>query len=128
MDTRSYLRIEGASVFVAATAAFFLVIDAPWWLYLLVVLAPDLSMLGYLAGPRRGALAYNLVHVYVGPLALAGVGWMLGVPFALPAAAVWAAHVGADRAMGYGLKAETGFHDTHLGRIGRGTDAGPAID
>ena len=33
-------------------------------------------------------------------------------------ALVWFAHIGMDRALGYGLKYDTDFKDTHLGRIG----------
>jgi hypothetical protein len=31
------------------------------------------------------------------------------------------AHIGIDRALGYGLKYSTGFGFTHLGRIGKTT-------
>jgi hypothetical protein len=34
-------------------------------------------------------------------------------------AGVWAAHIGLDRMLGYGLKYAAGFGYTHLGRIGR---------
>ena len=34
------------------------------------------------------------------------------------AALIWIAHIGLDRALGYGLKYATGFGDTHLGHIG----------
>lgn len=73
-------------------------------------------MLAYLAGPRVGSLGYNLVHTYTAPLALAGIGVRAGVELAILVAAVWAAHIGADRLLGYGLKYETGFRDTHLSR------------
>jgi hypothetical protein len=126
VDPRTYLRTEGAAVFVAATAVFFLVLETPWWLYLLLVLAPDLSMIGYLSGPARGTLASNLVHSYVGPLALAVVGLVGGTPLSLPVAVVWPAHIGADRTFGYGLKHDTGSHDTHLGRVGRRTGSNDA--
>ncbi len=124
MDTRTVLRLEGLAVFAAATLSFVLLTDAPWWLFALLVLAPDVSMAGYLAGPRVGAWLYNAAHVYAAPLALAGAGLWASAPLAVAAALVWTAHVGGDRAMGYGLKAESGFRDTHLGPIGRG--ASPA--
>jgi hypothetical protein len=37
-------------------------LDFAWWWYLALLLAPDLGMLGYLAGPRVGAISYNLAH------------------------------------------------------------------
>ena len=83
------------------------------------LLAPDLSAAGYLGGPRLGALTYNAVHNLVLALACFGIGWALGsAPLAL-GGAILVAHVGMDRALGYGLKLATGFADTHLGRIGR---------
>ena len=94
-----------------------------WWgeggagIFVLLFLAPDLGMLGYLAGPRVGAFVYNLFHTYLGPAVLLVVGLMtLGAPVYW--ALIWFAHIGLDRALGFGLKRTSGFQDTHLGRIG----------
>ncbi len=84
-----------------------------------LLLVPDLSMLGYLGGPRLGAITYNLGHILVVPVALALAGWWLAQPLLLMAAGVTGAHIGMDRAFGYGLKYSTSFQDTHLGRIGK---------
>lgn len=102
-------------MFVAALAAYLLLLDGPLWLLLVLALAPDLSMAGYLGGARTGAAAYNAAHNYLPPLALAGVGLWFGSDLALQGAAVWIGHIGADRAVGYGLKYATGFGNTHLG-------------
>ena len=122
MDARTILRVEGAVVFLAASAAF-VTLDGPWWLYLLLILAPDLGMLGYVAGPPIGARTYNLVHTYSLPLTLASVGWWRGSMLATLVALVWMAHIGIDRAVGYGLKYPTGFKDTHLDRLRGDYDA-----
>jgi hypothetical protein len=82
-------------------------------------LAPDLSMLGYLAGPRIGAFAYNMAHTVIWPLCLVGLSSFVDHAIALQLGAIWLAHIGLDRVLGYGLKASSGFHDTHMGRIGR---------
>ena len=113
---RLLLRLEGLAVFVAALVLYF---DAGYgWLLLVVLaLAPDLSMLGYVAGPRVGALSYDLVHGYVGPLALGVVGVLAGADLAIQLALIWAAHIGADRLLGYGLKYPSAFKDTHLQRV-----------
>lgn len=116
MYPKILLRAEGLAVFTAATLAF-VAVDAPLWLYVLLVLAPDVSMLGYLSGPRFGSLSYNAAHTYLGPLALVGVATVWSVPLAVPVALVWAAHIGADRALGYGLKYPTAFGDTHIDRL-----------
>lgn len=115
--TTKWLRLEGLAVLVAAVGVFAHV-DASWWLFAALILAPDLAMLGYAAGPRVGAFAYNLIHLYLWPGAL--LVWALtgGPDWAPAVAAVWAAHIGMDRALGYGLKEPDAFGHTHLGRIG----------
>lgn len=116
MNARSVLRVEGAAIFLAASAAF-VTFEGAWWLYLLLLLAPDLGMLGYVAGPSIGSRTYNLVHTYTLPLLLVGVGWWSGTMLAVLVSLVWIAHIGIDRAIGYGLKYPTGFKDTHLDRL-----------
>lgn len=112
------LRIEWIVVAVAAIFGFSLA-GGSWKLFLLLILVPDLTMLGYLAGPRVGALAYNALHVLVWPAVLIMAGVLLPQQLALQVGLIWLAHIAVDRAMGYGLKLSTGFRDTHLGRIGR---------
>lgn len=112
----SWQRAEGAAVLAAALVAYTF-LDASWLLFAALLLAPDLGMLGYVAGTRVGATTYNAVHVYAGPAAAVLVG-MAGVAWALPVGVIWLAHIGMDRALGYGLKLPTGFKDTHMGRIG----------
>ena len=112
------LRAEALAIFVAGVLAYLQLNGHPLWL-LPLLLAPDVSMLGYLGGPRLGAITYNLVHNLVLALALLAIGWFAAVaPLAL-AGAIAVAHVGMDRSLGYGLKLPTAFKDTHLGRIGR---------
>lgn len=113
---RRLLHLEGVVVLAAAIALYF---DAGygWLLLVLLFLAPDLSMLGYLGGPRVGALAYDVVHTYALPVALGAVGVLGGYGLATQLALVWAAHIGMDRMLGYGLKYPTAFKDTHLQRV-----------
>lgn len=112
------VRLEWTAVAVAAVVLYALT-GVSWWLFALLILAPDLSMLGYLAGPRIGALAYNMFHMLVLPALLAVAGLWTGHEVATAVATIWVAHIAADRALGYGLKRASGFRDTHLGRIGR---------
>ena len=88
-----------------------------WLLFVPLFVAPDLSMLGYLSGPRTGALSYNLFHTYALPdlLATFGLLWGSGLPVSL--ALVWFSHIGFDRMVGFGLKYPTRFVDTHLHRL-----------
>lgn len=111
------LRAEAVALFVAGVITYLQLGGEAWWL-LLLLLAPDLSMLGYLGGPRIGAMTYNLVHNLVIGLAALAVGWFAAIAPLAIAGAVLVAHVGMDRSLGYGLKLPADFKDTHLGRIG----------
>lgn len=115
-DPKVFLHVEGAAVLLVSVVVYFWQ-GGYWWLWLLLVLAPDLSMLGYMAGNRVGAICYNAVHTYVLPLALALYGALAGVPLALWLALIWTSHIGADRMFGYGVKYPTAFKDTHLQRV-----------
>jgi Domain of unknown function (DUF4260) len=112
------LRCEGLALFLGACALYDLW-GSSWWLFIVLFLAPDLSFLAYLIGARPGAMAYNAVHITVVPIALMGIGFALAMPHLSSISTIWLAHIGLDRAFGYGLKYETGFGFTHLGRIGR---------
>ncbi len=112
------LRLEGLAVLLAAVSAYFW-LGGSWPLFALLLLAPDLAMIAYRFGPAFGAAAYNAVHSTLAPAALGAAGLALGAPIAQALALIWIAHIGLDRALGYGLKYATGFGDTHLGRIGR---------
>ncbi len=114
---RLLLRLEGLALLVGATGLYAW-LGASWSLYAVLFLAPDMSMLGYLVGPRAGAALYNAAHTTLVPLALMGLAAALGSIGLAAVAAVWAAHVGFDRLLGYGLKHATAFRDTHLGRLG----------
>jgi uncharacterized protein DUF4260 len=112
------LRAEALALFVAGVLLYLQLNGHGLWL-LPLLLAPDLSMLGYLGGPALGAVTYNLAHNLVSALALVAIGWFAAIPALALAGAVLVAHVGMDRSLGYGLKLPTDFRDTHLGRIGR---------
>lgn len=88
-----------------------------WLIFALLILAPDLSALGYLAGNKVGASTYNLFHNYLLPAMLALYGFFGANPLALQIALIWFAHIGADRLLGYGLKYPSAFKDTHLNRV-----------
>ncbi len=112
------LRLEGFAIALASIAAFSTT-GSSWQLFAALILAPDFSMLFYLAGPRIGAAFYNAMHIYLGPLALFAVSAALTAPAGIAAALIWSAHIGVDRALGFDLKYGGGFTLTHLGRIGR---------
>lgn len=120
MRAEDWQKIEGGAI--AATAlviAFMAGAGWPWWLWLVALALPDLSMAGYLAGPRRGAAVYNLFHLYAFGMVLVLLGMMTGQVDLITLGLLWLAHIGADRAFGFGLKQPEGFGETHLGPIGR---------
>jgi Domain of unknown function (DUF4260) len=118
---RTLLRLEGLTLFAGMTLLY-TVWGGSWWVYAILFLVPDIGFAGYLAGPRPGAIVYNAAHSYMAPVALMVAGFALSLPLVLSIAMIWLAHIGIDRALGYGLKYPVGFGFTHLGRIGRTTD------
>lgn len=115
--TRIALRLEGAA-FAALALFFYSIAGAGWLVFALLILVPDLSMLGYLSGRKTGAFLYNLCHTYLAPMALGAFGWFGNVGILLAIALIWVVHIGIDRALGMGLKLSR-FNETHLGPIGR---------
>lgn len=107
------LRIEDAALF-AATLALYQYLHFSWILFAVLFLAPDLFMLGYLLGTRRGAALYNLGHSLFLPLALFAAGILLKWSIVTPVTIIWCSHIAFDRMLGYGLKYPTAFKDTHL--------------
>ena len=93
-------------------------LELSWWLFFGLLLAPDIGMLGYLAGNKSGAFFYNLFH----HKGLAILLWIAG--FASQneilqlIGLILFSHSAFDRILGYGLKYENGFKFTHLGEIG----------
>ena len=112
------LRLEGLTLF-AGMVLLYAVWGGSWWVFALLFLVPDLSFIAYLADARTGAIIYNAAHSYMLPVALMTLGFALPDPLTLSVAMIWLAHIGIDRALGYGLKYEAGFGFTHLGRIGK---------
>jgi hypothetical protein len=116
------LRLEGLTLF-AGMVMLYAAWDGSWLVFALLFFVPDLSFLAYLADAKFGALVYNAAHSYMAPVALLTLGFGLASPLTLSIAMIWLAHIGFDRALGYGLKYSAGFGFTHLGRIGRQKDA-----
>ena len=110
------LRLEGLAVLIAAIAAYTHQ-GYSGIAFALLLLTPDLGMIGYLVNPVIGSRTYNAVHFYTLPIILIALGLSLGVPIGLQLGLIWCAHIGMDRLMGYGLKYPTTFKDTHLGRV-----------
>ncbi|MBU6457213.1 MAG: DUF4260 family protein [Bradyrhizobium sp.] len=121
---RIILRLEGLALFAGMTLLY-AIWGGSWWVYFILFLMPDISFAAYLSGPRFGAAIYNAMHSYLIPVPLMVAGFGLQAPLLLSVGFIWLAHIGIDRALGYGLKYSTGFAFTHLGRIGKAGLAAP---
>jgi hypothetical protein len=119
---RLILRIEGLAVFALATLAYF-VLGFSTVGYFVYFLVPDISFLAYLAGPSIGALVYNAFHSTACAALVGACAWYTGMEPFIGLSLIWAAHIGMDRMLGYGLKYGSSFQATHLGALGPGKGA-----
>lgn len=113
MNPKPLLHLEGAAVFVASLVAYQWN-HGSWLLFVLLFLVPDVSMIGYAINTRIGAISYNAIHTYIGPLVLGGYALFVGRHLPLQLALIWISHIGFDRMLGFGLKYPSRFKDTHL--------------
>lgn len=114
--TKSILRFEGLIVFLFA-AGFYFLNGFSWLIFLIFLLAPDIGAIGYAINNKIGAYLYNFFHSYAVPLLFIFTSFLLKQDTLLLIGLIWTAHIGMDRALGYGLKNITGFKDTHLGHL-----------
>ena len=113
------LRLEGLFVLTLACYSYNVIQDKSWKLFAYCFLVPDISLLGYLIGKQTGAVCYNIMHSYILPLSLLIISYQLPCHLMQAISVIWIAHIGFDRALGYGLKYADGFGYTHLGLIGK---------
>lgn len=114
---KNLIRIEEAAMF-GFSIILFIQTEFAWWWYPLLILAPDIGMLGYLAGNKIGAWTYNLFHHKAVALLVLCFGWYLGNEWGELAGIILFGHSSLDRIFGYGLKHLDSFKHTHLGWLG----------
>lgn len=110
------IHLEGNIVLIAAIYIYALN-EFSWLIFLLLFLAPDVSMLAYLINNHIGARVYNLFHTYIVSISLILIGNFLKLDVLLMIGLIWTAHIGMDRMLGYGLKYKTSFKDTHIQKL-----------
>lgn len=116
-NTKNLIRLE--ELFLVLLSIFlFSTLDYSWWWFPVLFLAPDLGMLGYVGGPRIGALTYNLVHHKAVATGAYIIGAVLASQLLQLIGLIMLAHASLDRVFGYGLKHADSFQNTHLGKIG----------
>ena len=112
---RNVLRAEGLGYLLLACATYQF-LGFSWVQFALWFLLPDLAIFVYVfANARAGMWAYNLTHSSVGAAVVGLVGFSAQLPMCWQISLIWFAHIGFDRALGYGLKFPLGFRVTHLG-------------
>lgn len=116
MSLRKIISIEYILAFII-TVSFYGHLNFPWLYFIVFLLLPDITMLGYLINTKIGALFYNMGHSFVLPAMLMVIGLLTTTPIPLMAALIWLAHIFLDRALGYGLKYDDAFKKTHLQQI-----------
>jgi hypothetical protein len=114
---RVLLHLEGLALLTGAVLAYWQLQPAAWWLFIVLLLTPDLLMVGYFVNPKYGAIGYNLVHTIIVPFIVLGFAIFIGSSWGLAIGLIMLAHIGIDRTLGYGLKYVSNFKETHLNRV-----------
>lgn len=113
---KNLLKVEELTMFLISIFLFSL-LDYPWWMFLALILAPDIGMLGYIINTQVGALTYNLCHHKGLAILIGFVGYWGSVPELQLAGVILFGHASMDRMLGYGLKFPDSFKSTHLGSL-----------
>ncbi len=111
------LKVEELMMFVLGIFMFGL-LGYQWWWFLVLILLPDIGMLGYIFSNKIGAITYNLFHHKGLAILLYFLGMYFSSPIIQLAGIILFSHASLDRVLGYGLKYDKGFKYTHLGEIG----------
>ena len=114
---KTLLKIEEWAQFLAGIY-FFAQLDVAWWWFLVLILTPDIGMLGYLHNTKTGAITYNMLHHKGIAIAVVVIGYAAAIPWLLLAGIILFSHAALDRALEYGLKYSDDFKHTHLGNMG----------
>ncbi|MBV9963446.1 MAG: DUF4260 domain-containing protein [Parafilimonas sp.] len=115
---KQLIQLEEAAMFLFA-AFLFSKLSFAWWWFPVLILTPDIGMLGYVAGNKVGAITYNLFHHKAIALIIYVAGLYVGNQVLQLIGLILFAHSSMDRFFGYGLKYFSGFQHTHLGEIGK---------
>lgn len=92
---------------------------APLWILPATFLFFDIGMIGYIKDTKLGALTYNISHDLTIPTILIASGILFDITWVAIFGFCWTFHVAVDRSLGYGLKHQHSFKETHLGKIGK---------
>ena len=111
-----FLFLESVAIFLGSLLIY-LFLDGNWIIFLVLLLAPDIFMVGYLKNSRIGSTTYNIGHIYTWPIILIIIGVLITLNILILINLIWIAHISMDRAIGYGLKSPNDFKETHMQKI-----------
>ncbi|PEZ01269.1 hypothetical protein CN326_21655 [Bacillus sp. AFS018417] len=114
---KAILNIEGLLVLLLSIFMYFYHYHFSLMWFLILLFAPDISMLGYIVNSRIGATLYNIFHSYILPILCIILGMLFTNNITIMLGLVWTAHIGMDRVLGYGLKYNNSFKETHLQKL-----------
>ena len=112
------LKLEEAMMF-ALSLLLFHQLHYSWMWFWILFLSPDLGMLGYLVNTKVGAVSYNAFHHKGIAILIFIIGFYFKVMELEFVGILLFSHSSFDRMLGYGLKYNDSFQNTHLGLIGK---------
>ena len=105
---KSTLKLEELAMLLLGIYLF-AQLNYAWWWFLVLILVPDIGMLGYLVNTKIGAITYNVFH----HKGLAILIYFFGIYFEIEmlklTGVILFAHSSLDRLFGYGLKYPDNF-------------------
>lgn len=115
---KTIVKLEELGLFIFGIYLFSL-LNYQWWWFLVLILTPDFSMIGYAFNAKSGAFLYNIFHHKGIAVLIYIIGSYLKIEMLQLIGVILFSHAAMDRIFGYGLKYEKGFKYTHLGEIGK---------
>ena len=113
---RLFLHLDGAAM-LAGALLLYANLQFSWSIFALLLLVPDLALIGYVIDKRAASILYNLAHSLVFPVVLGLLSYLNGYFLGIQLALIWLVHIGMDHAFGFGLKYLGSAKDTHFSRI-----------
>lgn len=113
---KTITKLEGIVVFLFCLY-FYNQLESSWLMFVLLWIVPDVSMVGYLKNSKLGAMTYNLAHNFIASLLLVALGIFLENSIIISLGIIWTSHVALDRFLGFGLKYENSFKETHVQKL-----------
>ncbi len=113
---KNILKLEELAQFGLGIYLFYL-LSFDWYWFPILLLLPDIGMVGYLFNTQVGSVIYNLFHHKGIAIIIYLAGVLLRLPLLMLAGVILFAHSAMDRIFGFGLKYPDHFKHTHLGTM-----------